>query len=210
MNEHESHQISRREAIQRWLAGSASLTLLAIGGALPAATTLAAPAVQTGGPAPAQVPSAPAAPARTGTAPAPATVSVTSASPASVATTPAMCVLTPEQTEGPYYIDVELIRSDITEGKPGLPLKLDLTVLNATTCQPLPRATVEIWHCDAAGDYSGFSGTLPAMQGEPPGSNSGNPPPGPGGPGRPASRWSAARSQWCRWPTPGRRWRADA
>jgi protocatechuate 3,4-dioxygenase beta subunit len=96
-----------------------------------------------------------------------------------------MCILTPEQTEGPYYIDVELLRSDITEGKEGLPLKLDLTLLNATTCQPLPDATVEIWHCDAAGDYSGFSGSLPGMQGEPPGSSSGCPPPRPGDTGGP-------------------------
>jgi protocatechuate 3,4-dioxygenase beta subunit len=92
-------------------------------------------------------------------------------------------LLTREQTEGPYYIDIGLIRSDITEGKEGLPLQLELTVLNAGTCQPIAGATVEVWHCDAAGDYSGFSSSLPEMMGEPPGSDSGGPPPGRPGPG---------------------------
>jgi protocatechuate 3,4-dioxygenase beta subunit len=67
------------------------------------------------------------------------------------------CVLAPEQTEGPYYIDDHLIRSNITEGKPGVPLELRLQVLNASSCKPIRGATVEVWHCDASGNYSGFS-----------------------------------------------------
>lgn len=59
-------------------------------------------------------------------------------------------------TEGPYYIDDEAVRSDITEGKPGIPLRLDLTVVDADTCSPIPGASVEIWHADATGNYSGF------------------------------------------------------
>ncbi|MBI3967250.1 MAG: hypothetical protein HY329_16570 [Chloroflexi bacterium] len=51
------------------------------------------------------------------------------------------CVLTPEQTEGPYYIAKSLVRNDITEGRPGTPLQLNLTVQNAATCQPIPNAT---------------------------------------------------------------------
>ena len=74
----------------------------------------------------------------------------------SVAASP-NCVLTPEQTEGPYYIDDGLIRSDITEGKDGTPLELRLQVLNAAECSPIKDATVEVWHCDALGNYSGFS-----------------------------------------------------
>src|SRR5438094_10013920 len=66
------------------------------------------------------------------------------------------CVLAPEQTEGPYYLDNRLLRADITEGKPGAPLQLDLAVVDAVTCQPLADATVEVWHCDANGVYSGF------------------------------------------------------
>jgi protocatechuate 3,4-dioxygenase beta subunit len=65
------------------------------------------------------------------------------------------CVLTPELTEGPYYVAGEKIRQDITEGKPGTALLLNLTVLNASTCKLVKNAAVEIWHCDASGVYSG-------------------------------------------------------
>jgi protocatechuate 3,4-dioxygenase beta subunit len=67
------------------------------------------------------------------------------------------CILAPEQTEGPYYIDDGLVRSNITEGKKGTTLQLRLQVLDATTCKPIKGATVEVWHCDAVGNYSGFS-----------------------------------------------------
>jgi protocatechuate 3,4-dioxygenase beta subunit len=65
------------------------------------------------------------------------------------------CVLTPELTEGPYYVSGEKLRRDITEGKPGTALLLGLTVLNASTCKPIKNAAVDIWHCDALGVYSG-------------------------------------------------------
>lgn len=66
------------------------------------------------------------------------------------------CVLTPEQTEGPYYIAGEKVRRNITDGRPGLPLTLRLTVVDSQTCRPIKGAAVDIWHCDAAGAYSGF------------------------------------------------------
>jgi protocatechuate 3,4-dioxygenase beta subunit len=66
------------------------------------------------------------------------------------------CVLTPEMTEGPFYIDGEAIRGDITENLPGAPLRLDLTVADASSCTPIKDAVVEVWHADAVGDYSGF------------------------------------------------------
>ncbi|GAA5703485.1 intradiol ring-cleavage dioxygenase [Streptomyces avermitilis] len=68
----------------------------------------------------------------------------------------AACVLTPEQTEGPYYLDLETVRKNITEGKAGVPLTLRVTVVDATTCAPLPNTAVDIWHCDALGIYSGY------------------------------------------------------
>ncbi|MFL5850420.1 MAG: intradiol ring-cleavage dioxygenase [Solirubrobacteraceae bacterium] len=74
------------------------------------------------------------------------------------ATSSSQCVLSPELTEGPYYIDENLIRRDITEGKDGLALQLRLTVEDASTCKPIHRATVEVWHADATGNYSGFDG----------------------------------------------------
>jgi protocatechuate 3,4-dioxygenase beta subunit len=66
------------------------------------------------------------------------------------------CVLTPEQTEGPYYIPSEKLRRNIIEGKPGIPLTLRATVVDASTCRPIAGAAVDVWHCDAAGVYSGF------------------------------------------------------
>ena len=68
----------------------------------------------------------------------------------------ASCTVTAEQTEGPYYFDVDSIRSDITEDRDGTPLRLALRVRDAGSCEPLRNAVVDIWHCDAAGLYSGF------------------------------------------------------
>lgn len=77
------------------------------------------------------------------------------AGPLAVSSGAVSCVLTPELTEGPYYVPNEKLRRNITEGKRGTPLELRLTVLNASTCRPIPNATVEVWHCDARGVYSG-------------------------------------------------------
>lgn len=67
-----------------------------------------------------------------------------------------VCLLTPEQTSGPYYIKSPL-RADITEGRPGLPLQLGIEIVKMPDCAPVEGVTVEIWHCDAAGYYSGYS-----------------------------------------------------
>jgi protocatechuate 3,4-dioxygenase beta subunit len=75
----------------------------------------------------------------------------------------ATCTLTLEQTEGPFYFDVDSIRSDIREDREGTPLALALRAEDTEGCVPIPDAVVEIWHCDAAGAYSGFeSGTMGA------------------------------------------------
>ena len=66
------------------------------------------------------------------------------------------CILTPEQTEGPYYIAGEKLRRNITDGRPGVPLLLHTYVVDATTCRPIRNAAVDIWHADAGGVYSGF------------------------------------------------------
>lgn len=68
------------------------------------------------------------------------------------------CVLTPEEIEGPFYTDLNLVRRDITDGKPGSPLELRITVVDSETCAPIPDATVDIWHADAIGLYSAFTG----------------------------------------------------
>ena len=66
------------------------------------------------------------------------------------------CTVTPELTEGPFYFDVDKIRSDIREDREGVPLHLAIRVRGAESCEPLPNAVVDIWHCDAQGSYSGF------------------------------------------------------
>ncbi len=79
------------------------------------------------------------------------------AGPAGIASGLVTCVLAPEQTEGPYYVDDADVRRNVTEGRPGVALTLRLTVVDASTCKPVKNAAVEIWHCDAGGIYSGVS-----------------------------------------------------
>ncbi len=108
-------------------------------------------------------------------------------------TTPS-CTLVAEQEIGPYYIDDEKLRRDITESKPGVPIHLRIALVDAARCAPLENASLDIWHCDALGVYSGFTANSPDgdMRGP------GGPPPGgppPGGPprgGPPPSRQTDA------------------
>lgn len=69
-----------------------------------------------------------------------------------------VCRMTPRMVEGPFYFDPDLVREDITEGRPGVPLKLVLQVVEGATCQPIEGARVDVWHCDAIGRYSGYDG----------------------------------------------------
>jgi protocatechuate 3,4-dioxygenase beta subunit len=77
-----------------------------------------------------------------------------------------VCVLTPELTEGPYYLDDMILREDVAEGKAGVPLELTMLTVNAETCEPIANAAVEIWHCDALGFYSGFVENNPGGTGD--------------------------------------------
>lgn len=79
-----------------------------------------------------------------------------------------LCVVRPEQTEGPFFIDQHLNRSDIrvepSTGivKQGVPLALTLNVSQIANgaCAPLEGAIVDIWHCDAEGFYSGVDSMM--------------------------------------------------
>lgn len=66
------------------------------------------------------------------------------------------CTLTPELTEGPFYFDVDSIRSDIREDRDGVTLRLAIRVRDAESCEPIRNAVVDIWQCDAEGQYSGI------------------------------------------------------
>ena len=74
------------------------------------------------------------------------------------------CIVRPEQTEGPFFADLELERSNIrTEPSTGaylsgLPLELTFQVsrVGNEECAPLSGARVDVWQCDAEGRYSAF------------------------------------------------------
>ncbi|WP_433531527.1 intradiol ring-cleavage dioxygenase [Micromonospora sp. CA-263727] len=89
------------------------------------------------------------------------------------------CTLTASTTQGPYYFDADKIRSDIREDREGVRLRLAIRVQDSEQCGPLPNAVVEIWHCDAAGLYSGAEAQSSGANGA---SGGGTPPSGgPGG-----------------------------
>lgn len=65
------------------------------------------------------------------------------------------CILTPETTQGPYWVQGELVREDVTEDQEGVPLTLDIQIIDVNTCEPVPETFLEIWHCNSTGVYSG-------------------------------------------------------
>jgi protocatechuate 3,4-dioxygenase beta subunit len=102
------------------------------------------------------------------------------------------CVMAVEETQGPYWFDVDSIRSDIREDRPGTKLQLALRVQDLTNCSAdgsaavVSNAVVEIWHCDAGGVYSGFESGSRAADLSGNGAPAGAPPVGgPGGGGQP-------------------------
>jgi len=86
----------------------------------------------------------------------------TQATPITISVASPSCIVRPEQTEGPYFVDEKLNRSDVrsdpSDGsvKEGLPLQIVFNVsqINSGGCTSLVGATVDIWHCDALGVYS--------------------------------------------------------
>lgn len=102
----------------------------------------------------------------TSTTSAGATTTTSTTAPATTSTaaesTPS-CVITPQETAGPYPLDLHtnsaFFRRDITEGHAGVPLAVALTILNAS-CKPLTNARVDIWHTDKDGAYSGYGNAV--------------------------------------------------
>jgi protocatechuate 3,4-dioxygenase beta subunit len=89
----------------------------------------------------------------------------------------AYCKLVSEQEIGPYYLDHEILRHDVTEGKPGVPLILRITVMHLRQCIPIQNAALDIWQCDAHGVYSGYTAIQPGPPGMPPDGGDMPPPP---------------------------------
>ena len=73
-----------------------------------------------------------------------------------------VCIARPAQTEGPFFVEEALERSDIRSDPAtgrqvdGTALKLEFVVgaLSNGRCAPLPGAKIDVWHCDASGRYS--------------------------------------------------------
>src|SRR3989442_651690 len=86
----------------------------------------------------------------------------TTSSPTSPTPTAGSCVMTPQLTEGPYFVDERLNRSDIRVDpstgvvSAGVPLTLNVRVsqIAGGACSALAGAFVDIWHCDAGGVHS--------------------------------------------------------
>ncbi|KAF4545190.1 Protocatechuate -dioxygenase beta subunit protein [Lasiodiplodia theobromae] len=72
------------------------------------------------------------------------------------------CVLAPDITQGPYlWHRAQILRQDMSEDQPGVPLWLDVGVIDMATCEPLSNALVSFWHCNSTGSYSSFTGVDP-------------------------------------------------
>jgi protocatechuate 3,4-dioxygenase beta subunit len=84
------------------------------------------------------------------------------------------CVVRPALTEGPFFVDTQLNRSDIRSDpvtgvvKPGVPLVLRFVVsrVSSSGCTLLPGAMVDIWQCDAQGIYSGVQDRFADTRGQ--------------------------------------------
>src|SRR5436190_23174585 len=64
------------------------------------------------------------------------------------------CALSPELTQGPFWLTDHPEVANVVQDRQGAPLALRLTVVDAS-CALITGAKVDIWHCDANGDYAG-------------------------------------------------------
>jgi protocatechuate 3,4-dioxygenase beta subunit len=72
------------------------------------------------------------------------------------------CTVAPTETEGPFptHTPSAYVRSDIKDGKTGYALTINISVTNSNaSCATLAGALVDIWHCDAEGNYSEYGGS---------------------------------------------------
>ncbi|KAG6354729.1 hypothetical protein INS49_003810 [Diaporthe citri] len=68
----------------------------------------------------------------------------------------ASCILAPDNANGPYFVSQELIRQNVSEGIPGVPMHLELQFIDINTCEPAD-VLIDIWSCNTTGKYSGVS-----------------------------------------------------
>ncbi|THV07054.1 aromatic compound dioxygenase [Dendrothele bispora CBS 962.96] len=65
------------------------------------------------------------------------------------------CVLGPETTQGPYYVDGEYVRWDIRDEQEGVDIYVDVQLIDVNTCEPVSDVYVDFWHANATGVYAG-------------------------------------------------------
>ncbi|TVY39386.1 hypothetical protein LSUB1_G004328 [Lachnellula subtilissima] len=69
------------------------------------------------------------------------------------------CILAAEGEVGPFWVEGEYVRSNITETQPGIPVTIDAQFINVNTCEPIPELMWDLWHCNATGVYGGVIGS---------------------------------------------------
>ncbi|TDL16875.1 aromatic compound dioxygenase [Rickenella mellea] len=63
------------------------------------------------------------------------------------------CIASPATPKGSNWLSGTVVRYDVTNGQQGVPLTLDVGVIDVTTCKPISGALVEIWSPNAVGNY---------------------------------------------------------
>jgi protocatechuate 3,4-dioxygenase beta subunit len=155
--------LSRREILSLFGIGGAAALVVACSGDDDddATATQAAQATATSAPEATATAATAGSTGSTGTGGGVATTTVAEATSTSLPS----CIVLPELTEGPYFLDEKLERTDIRADSEtgnavdGTPFVLSLNVVSVSgaSCAPLEGAMVDIWHCDAKGAYSGFN-----------------------------------------------------
>lgn len=70
------------------------------------------------------------------------------------------CPSTPSEIKGPFpnRTPADVVRANIIGNRMGIPLQVNLTIQDASNeCQPMAAAIVDLWHCDAQGNYSEYN-----------------------------------------------------
>ncbi|KAJ5683514.1 hypothetical protein N7462_006679 [Penicillium macrosclerotiorum] len=71
-----------------------------------------------------------------------------------------VCILAPEGEVGPFWVKGELLRSDVRDGEPGIPLILDGQFIDINTCEPIQDLYWDVWNCNSTGVYSGVQSSM--------------------------------------------------
>ncbi|KAL4787667.1 Intradiol ring-cleavage dioxygenase [Aspergillus varians] len=70
-----------------------------------------------------------------------------------------VCILAPEGEIGPFWVKGELLRYDVGDGQPGVPLYIEGQFIDINTCEPIKDLYWDVWNCNSTGVYSGVQGS---------------------------------------------------